>query len=243
MTITAIIVQARMTSTRLPRKVLLPLAGQTVLWHVLTRCAAIASADVVCCAIPDGAANAPIVDEAARAGAIVSRGSETDVLARYADAASAVGADIIMRVTSDCPVIDPRICDTVLHARATAAAGYACNNLPRRWPHGLDCEAFTRAALDRANATATAPQDREHVTPWLRRDPSVSRVHVAGPDAALANHRWTLDRPDDYRFFEALFAHLPSPPHIASTDEILTVVTRHPEISALNTSHSPQVPA
>lgn len=231
---TAIIVQARMASTRLPGKVLLPLAGHSVLWHVLTRCAAVQSADLVCCAIPDDGSCEEIAAETERAGAIVARGPEDDVLARYLHAAEMLDADVVLRVTSDCPVIDPTACAAVLHARAEAAADYACNNMPRGWPHGLDCEAFTRASLARAAELANEPDDREHVTPWLRRDTSVSRVHVAGPGKAVAQHRWTLDYPEDYRFFEALFKALPPPPHIASFAEILATVEAVPEIAALN---------
>ena len=232
---TVVIVQARFGSTRLPGKVLLPLAGHSVLWHVLTRCAAIENADTVCCAVPKGAANDPIADEAAGIGVQVVRGPETDVLARYARAAETCAADVVVRVTSDCPVIDPRVCETVVDARTTSGADYAANNSPRRWPHGLDCEVFTAAALARAAALTDDPHDREHVTPWLRRDPSVVRVDVPGPDPAYAVHRWTLDRPDDYQFFQALFEQLPEP-HMASTEEILTVVTARPDIAAVNTA-------
>ena len=223
-----------MGSTRLPGKVLLPLAGHSVLWHTLTRCAAVTEANLVCCAIPTGVECDPVAEEAARSGATVSRGPQNDVLSRYLAAANEADADVILRVTSDCPVIDPEICADVLRARKQASADYACNNMPRRWPHGLDCEAFTRDALARAASAATAPDEREHVTPWLRNDPSVSRIHVPGPDAALARHRWTLDFPEDYRFFEALFALLPPPAHMARVNDILSVVEAHPEIRAFN---------
>lgn len=237
MTVAAIIVQARMTSTRLPGKVLLPLAGRTVLWHVLTRCAAVGGADVVCCAIPDAEESEPLAAEAEGAGAVVFRGSEHDVLERYRGAARAIAADVVMRVTSDCPVIDPEVCAGVLAGRAAAAADYACNNMPRRWPHGLDCEAFTRSVLERAADTAVAPEDREHVTPWLRRAADIVRIDVPGPDEALARLRWTLDFPEDYAFFDALFAELPPPPHIATFAEVLAAVEAHPEIASLNESH------
>lgn len=223
-----------MKSTRLPGKVLLPLAGHSVLWHTLSRCAAIGDDVTICCAIPVGSECDAIADEAERAGAMVSRGSEDDVLSRYLTAAEDTDADVIMRVTSDCPVIDPDICAEVLRARAAANADYACNNMPRRWPHGLDCEAFTRAALERAAALATGPDAREHVTPWLRNDPSVSRVQVSGPNAELAGHRWTLDFPEDYEFFEALFEVLPSPAHRTGFDDVLAAVKSDPKISALN---------
>jgi len=229
-----------MKSTRLPGKVLLPLVGHSVLWHTLSRCAAIGDDVIVCCAIPVGSECDAIADEAERAGAMVSRGSEDDVLSRYLTAAKDTDAEVIMRVTSDCPVIDPGICAEVLRARAAANADYACNNMPRGWPHGLDCEAFTHAALERAAALATAPDEREHVTPWLRNDPSVSRVHVSGPNAELAKHRWTLDFPEDYAFFEALFNVLPAPEHEAGFDNILAAVESCPEISTLNAHRYPE---
>ncbi len=234
---TAVVVQARLTSTRLPGKVLLPLGGETVLWHVLTRCRAIAGADLVCCAIPDSETNGPLQQEAERAGAVVVGGSEHDVLERYCAAAEAVEADVIMRVTSDCPVIDPHLCDRVLDARAESGADYACNNMPRLWPHGLDCEAFTRTALERAADAADDRHDREHVTPWLRRDDSVRRINVDGPGGALARQRLTLDFPEDYAFFKALFSYLPAQPHIASQAEITAVIDDHAEIEALNAAH------
>ena len=232
--VTAIIVQARQSSTRLPGKVLLPLGGQTVLWHVMTRCGAVEAADLVCCAIPENDIGGPLEREAERAGATVVGGSEHDVLARYRDAAREVGADVVMRVTSDCPVIDPHVCDSVLAVLAEAGADYACNNMPRTWPHGLDCEAFTRGILERAADIATDPYDREHVTPWLRRDPDVRRVNVAGPGGELAHQRWTLDYPEDYAFFEALMPHLSSRSRMAGHAEIAAIIEAHPEIAALN---------
>ncbi|NNG04292.1 MAG: NTP transferase domain-containing protein, partial [Inquilinus sp.] len=110
----AVIVQARRASTRLPDKVLKRLAGETVLSHVLRRCAAVPGADAVCCAIPDDPACDALAGEAGRAGATVFRGSEQDVLARTAGAAEALGAGTVLRVTSDCPLIDPEICGQVL---------------------------------------------------------------------------------------------------------------------------------
>jgi spore coat polysaccharide biosynthesis protein SpsF (cytidylyltransferase family) len=237
MSITAIIVQARMTSTRLPGKVLLPLAGDTVLAHVLTRCRAIPGADVVVCAIPEGEAGQGLAEEARRAGAVVVAGDESDVLARYLKAARAVDADVIMRVTSDCPAIDPAICGAVITALVSSGADYACNNMPRGWPHGLDCEAMTRDALERAAVESRGPHEREHVTPWLRTSPGIKRVSVDGPGGKALEGRWTLDHPEDYAFFEALFAHLQPLPHIADYAEIAGVVSAHPELAGINAQH------
>lgn len=234
---TVVIVQARMTSTRLPGKVLEPLAGETVLAHVLRRCQAIEGADIVCCAVPDGPASDPVAAEAERCGARVYRGSEEDVLDRYHRAAVACDAGVVMRVTSDCPLIDPDICARVLRLRHDAGADYACNNMPPGWPHGLDCEAFTAAALARAAGEAVTPAEREHVTPWLRNHPSVRRANLAGPDGGAAAMRWTLDYPEDLAFFTALFAKLPPPPAIAGFESVAAVLRAHPEIAAINARH------
>ena len=132
-----IIVQARMMSIRFPGKILKPLAGKTVLAHVLDRCKAVESADVICCAVADGSDSDPVAAEAERCGVVVSRGSEDDVLDRYYQAAKALDAGVIMRVTSDCPLIDPEVCQQVLKYRQSNDADYACNNIPPSWPNGL----------------------------------------------------------------------------------------------------------
>ncbi len=174
----AVIVQARLGSTRLPGKVLMDLGGVTVLGSVLNRCKAI-KADVVCCAIPfeDDA----IAEESERWGVSVWRGPEDDVLARYYGAAEALGATEIMRITADCPFIDPTVCNAVFELRAAQNADYASNVMPRGWPKGLDCEAFTFDALEQAHEQATFSYDREHVTAWLQRSPHIRRVNLEGP--------------------------------------------------------------
>ncbi|MFQ5972262.1 MAG: cytidylyltransferase domain-containing protein [Alphaproteobacteria bacterium] len=231
---TTVIVQARMTSTRLPGKVLKDLGGATVLSHVLRRCQAVPGVDVVCCATTEGPETDPVVAEARRCGAEVFRGSEHDVLDRYRRAAEALDADVVVRVTSDCPFIDPGICGRVIHLREMAGADYASNNLTRSWPLGLDCEAFTRAALVRAAAEAREPDEREHVTPWLRRHDGLCRVNLYRAEGSLASLRWTLDYPDDYAFLQALMRHLPAPPAIPAFEEVLAVLERHPEIATIN---------
>ena len=234
MSVTAVIVQARMKSTRLPGKVMLELAAHSVLHHVLQRCAAIPGVDVVCCATTDGSDTDLLSAEAKNSGAEVFRGSEHDVLDRYYQAAKMVGADVIMRVTSDCPLIDPEICGRLLDLRAQQSLDYACNNMPAGWPHGLDCEIFTFAALQRAAAAATDPYDREHVTPWLRKNSKINKSSLSGPGGTLRGHRWTLDFPEDFAFFKALFAYLPPLPAIPTLDEVLAILDRHPEIVAIN---------
>lgn len=201
-----------MGSTRLRGKVLMEVGGTTVLRHVLGRCRAIAGADVVCCAIPDGADSDPVAAEARRTGVEVFRGSEADVLDRYWQAARALKADIVMRVTSDCPLIDPAVAAEVLRLRAKQGIDYVCNNMPPTWPHGLDCEALTFAWLERAAREANKPYDREHVTPFVRAHPESRKANLPCPVPGVVKHRWTLDTPADLAFMRALFSRLPAGP-------------------------------
>lgn len=230
---TAVIIQARMGSSRLPGKVLEDLAGEPVLAHVIRRAGHIPGVDLVCCAVPDEAGSDPVAVLAASHGARVHRGPEHDVLARYAGAAQACGADIVVRITSDCPLIDPTVSGEILAALRARGADYSSNLEPRSYPKGLDTEAFTAAILHRAAAAATDKADREHVTPWMRRNREISHANVAqGRD--LSAIRWTLDYPGDLSFFRALFAHLPPSPAIPTFAEVLAVAEKYPEIVALN---------
>jgi glutamate-1-semialdehyde 2,1-aminomutase/spore coat polysaccharide biosynthesis protein SpsF len=235
---TACIVQARMGSTRLPGKVLATLGSEPVLTHVLRRCQAIAGIDEVVCATVEGPDGKPVAALAEKIGVRVFRGSERDVLARYHGAALAAGATIVMRVTSDCPLIDPEICAAVLQLRAETGADYAANNMPPSWPHGLDCEAFTFAALDEAMATATAPEDREHVTPWIRRNRGFRRVNLPGPGGELIQQRWTLDYPEDLDFLRAVCDRLnPCAARRPGWREIAALIERQPDIALINAAH------
>jgi spore coat polysaccharide biosynthesis protein SpsF (cytidylyltransferase family) len=231
---TVVIVQARSGSSRLPGKVLMSIGGSTVLAWVLRRCALIEGIDAVVCAIPAGEADDVVAVEAERSGAAVWRGSEQDVLDRYYQAACAFGADVVLRVTSDCPAIDPAVAASVIKLRAETAADFAANNFERSWPHGLDVECFTFPALERAWREATTAHEREHVGPYMRDPSRFQLANLAGP--GLAQERWTLDFPEDYAFFEALFDELPADGRWGWRD-VLDVVRRRPDIAALNAAH------
>ena len=237
MPLTAAIIQARMGSTRLPGKVMMDLAGRTVLSHVLERCRAIEGVDMVCCAVPEDVASDPVAEEAAVCGVEVFRGSETDVLDRYHKAALAMKADVVLRITSDCPMIDPAVAAHILQLREDENADYACNNLPPSWPHGLDCEAMTFDWLDRAAREATKPPEREHVTPFIRNHPDARKVNLPGPGNGAENHRWTLDTPDDMDFMTALFERLPQGPGGWDYRKPLAIVEADPELAAINAGH------
>jgi spore coat polysaccharide biosynthesis protein SpsF len=231
---TACIVQARYGSTRLPGKVLAPLGNAPVLHHVLRRCQMIRGIDEVVCATVEGKDGDAVAALAKGIGVTVFRGSETDVLARYHGAAHAVGADIVLRVTSDCPLIDPEICAAVLRLRAEKHADYAANNMPPSWPHGLDCEAFTIAALDEAAATATDPADREHVTPWIRRNRAFERINLSAPGSEFTAQRWTLDYPEDLAFLRAIDDRVALTEPYPGWRDIALLVAREPELAVIN---------
>lgn len=237
--ITAAIVQARMGSSRLPGKVLVEVGGKSVLTHVLGRCRAIPSVSVVVCAVPDAAESAPIEKIAQHCDAIVYRGSEQDVLGRYHGAAMRAEADVILRVTSDCPLIDPDVCEQVIQLRVRSGADYASNNLERSFPHGLDCEAFTVDALAEAAKLARLPEEREHVTPWLRHAPHLRRANLSSGEPNLADYRWTLDYPEDLLFFKALFDRMPGA-ESARMREFLAFLKLNPDIAILNAGRRPK---
>lgn len=236
---TGVIVQARIASTRLPGKVLMPLAGRSVLAWVLERCRAISGIDGVCCAVPEGVGDDDVAFEARRCGVPVYRGAQHDVLYRYYRAASTFGFDAVMRVTSDCPLIDPWLCGQVLGIFAQANVDYASNNLPPSWPHGLDCEALSFDWLARAVREAEAPEDREHVTPYVRRHPRARRRNLTRPGASAYHHRWTLDTRRDLWFLQEMAERLPDGPAGWDHRVPLAIVDAEPALAAINTGPAP----
>ncbi len=210
----AAIVQARMTSTRLPGKVLLPLRDEPMLARVLERVARVSGVDRVSVAVPEGAEHNPVAGLAKKLGSVaVMRGSEQDVLDRTLRAAEACDAEIVMRVTSDCPMIDPAVSAAVLAAFRACGADYARTAFTSGYPHGFDTEVFSIASLRAAHAEAIDAYEREHVTPFIWRRPE--RFDAVYLDARPDRRSWrlTVDSQEDYRLacdiYEALHADNP----------------------------------
>jgi spore coat polysaccharide biosynthesis protein SpsF len=203
---TVAVVQARVGSTRLPHKVMLPLNGEPILTRVMRRAARATSLDEVVVATTSLAADDAIAELADREGWPVTRGSETDLLDRYLQAARRHGADRVVRITSDCPLIDPELIDDVVAALEQERGDYASNTLePRTYPRGLDVEAVTLAALEAAGRDDRDPASREHATPYIRRHPE--RFHLVRVAGAVdrSGHRWTVDTPEDYALVRRLY--------------------------------------
>ncbi len=234
------IIQARMRSTRLWGKILEELCGVTVLAHDIRRVRAASRVDEVVVATSDLPVDDPVAEEAHRSGAQVVRGSEQDVLSRYHLAATRHDADVIVRITSDCPLFDPELLDRMLAEFLAALIGdhpwdYYSNTLwGRTYPTGLDAEIFTRQALERAHREGLLPHEREHVTAYLHQHPEL--FHLGGMSAEEDNsrHRWTLDTPEDLELIRAVYGELYRPGCLFTTDEVLELFTRRPDLALLN---------
>jgi spore coat polysaccharide biosynthesis protein SpsF len=233
---TAIIVQARMTSTRLPGKVLKPVLGKPLLTYQIERLQRVTRADAIAIATTTNATDDPIVELSAALGVGCFKGSEQDVLSRYFGAAQATAADVVVRVTSDCPLIDPQIIDEVIGHYLTHCDryDYVSNSIQRTYPRGLDTEVFSVGVLEQAHREATAPPEREHVTPFIYNHPERYAIgHVTYPQD-LSHHRWTVDTPEDFelirRMLEELYPHKPD----FSLQDCLTVIEQHPDWPAIN---------
>ena len=236
MAVTVAIVQARLASSRLPGKVLMPIGSKTVLARCLARVRAVPGIDAVCVATVAGADGERIAAEARACGAEVFAGSESDVLARMAGAARMLGADAVLRITSDCPFADPDLAGEVLALLESERADLATNNLPACFPYGVDCEAFTIDWLLRAQREARSDHEREHVTPFIRMHPHARRVSLAErriePFAAML--RWTVDLPEDLDFARAAQTLLDDAAGDTRYESLTGLLRWRPDIVALN---------
>lgn len=239
---TVIIVQARMTSTRLPGKVLLPLAGEPMLTRLVERLRRVERADAIVIATTTNATDDAIADLCSRLEVPCHRGSEHDVLSRYADASRLHGAHVVVRITADCPLIDPELIDQVIAVYEAGDADYVSNMLPPTWPYGMAVEVFSASALAQAHTEARQAAEREHVTPFLYGHPERYRLRNVASPVDLSHHRWTVDTPEDYQLVQRLFETLyPIMPRFTQAD-VLQLLDRHPDWVAIN-QHIRQKPA
>jgi spore coat polysaccharide biosynthesis protein SpsF len=207
---TVAIIQARLGSTRLPGKVLMDIVGETVLERVVGRVRGFALVDELIAATSTLHADDAIVKECARIGVAVFRGSESDVLARFVGAAAETDADVCVRLTADCPLLDPGVSDSIISVfmEAAGAADYASNKIPQSFPRGLDTEVFSREALERAAREARERYERVHVTPYIYRHPEIFTLISVTSDVDRADWRWTIDTPEDLEFVREIYSRL-----------------------------------
>ena len=230
---TVVILQARIGSTRLPGKVLLDLEGRPMLAHVVERIRRSRSVQQVVVATTTSKSD-DVLEQFCRTHNIECfRGSEPDVLDRYYQTAKAFAADIVVRITSDCPLIDPEVIDRVTGIFQQGGFDYVSNTIETTYPDGLDTEVFSFAALERAWLEATKISEREHVTPYLRSSGKFRVRNVENDQgASLAELRWTVDEAPDLEFVRAIYKNLKSRPAFGMRD-ILKLLEEKPELQKL----------
>jgi spore coat polysaccharide biosynthesis protein SpsF len=231
---TLAIVQARTGSRRLPGKVLMDLGGQTVLARVVSRLKKRSrEIDEMVVATTRRPADDRIVEACESLQVPCFRGAEHDVLDRYYQAAHSYSADTVVRITADCPLIDPELVDETIRVLREERADYASNLFPRTYPRGLDAEVFTIAALDRAWSEAREPYQREHVTPYLYEHPETFRLAVVRGGVDHSRYRWTLDTLEDLELLRTIYSFFDGRDDF-SWQEVLQVIERKPNLSELN---------
>jgi spore coat polysaccharide biosynthesis protein SpsF len=257
---TVAIIQGRMSSSRLPGKVLLDIAGQPMMEHVIERTKRARTLDTVTIATTTDPSDDPVAAFAISTGVPFTRGSLHDVLDRYYQAAKTHEADVIVRITADCPVIDPDVIDETVKLvnepasvlGPSSSVDFSCNRLPppftRSFPIGLDVEVCTFAALERAWKESTETFHREHVMPYLYEGTHLTprSPHLAegtsprGFRIAQLHHtpgygslRWTVDTPEDLIFIREIFARLKDKPGFTWYD-VLEIVQKEPQLAQIN---------
>jgi spore coat polysaccharide biosynthesis protein SpsF len=226
------LLQARMTSSRLPGKVLKPLAGQPMILRQVERVRRARRIDRLVVATSSEASDDPLAQVLQAAGVDVFRGPLDDVLQRFIGALEAWPADHVVRLTGDCPLIDPELIDATIGLHLRDGVDYTQNRLlAKGYPKGQDVEVMTAEALRRAGQAAATPEEHEHVTWGIWNHPERYRIARLEPPVDEGEVRWTVDRPDDYEFVAAVYGALyPATPAFTS-DEVRDWVRAHPQWS------------
>jgi len=239
----AAIIQARMTSVRLPGKVLMDIEGQPMLKHVINRLKYSKKLNEIILAIPD-AKESDILEKFAKDNSVkYFRGSEKDVLSRYYEAAKKFNCDIIARITSDCPLTDPQIVDITIEEYLKSGADYASNRLEMTFPRGLDVEIFSYGVLKEDYRNSREPYQREHVTPYIYEHPEIfhlcnieAKGNIKRPEVRL-----TVDTEDDFKLIKEVYRRLHRDGKIFYIKGIIDLLNSHPELLKIN-DHVKQKP-
>lgn len=226
------LVQARMGSTRLPNKVMKPIDGIPMIELLLSRLSRAKEIDQIVVATSVDERNLPLIKHVQKLGYACEQGSENDVLERFVQAAQKHQADVVVRITGDCPLVDPELVDEVIRHFKLAGVDYFCNTNPPTYPDGLDIEVFAFNALEQASRETDKPFDHEHVTPYLRESGKFNTAAMQHSQN-LSTLRWTVDEPADFEVIQKVFQHFH--PRIDFTwSEVLDLQLQQPEIFNIN---------
>lgn len=236
----AAIIQARLGSTRLPGKILKEVSGMPILWHVVNRLSYSKLIDEIIIATTDLAEDDRVQDFCERNNILFYRGSSEDVLSRYYETASKFEAGAIIRITSDCPVIDPVIIDRMLEyylkENLSGSMDYLNNVMPRTFPRGLDTEIFSFRALALAHHDAKQFYEREHVTPYIYNHPEIFTLKSFTSEKDHSAYRWTVDTQEDFLLIEKIYTSLYKKNNLFLLPDILKLFEEQPQLIKINQS-------
>lgn len=230
------IIQARIGSTRLPGKMLLPIVdNKGALELMLERVRRARQLQKIVVATTTSPSDDRLVELCKNLGFEVFRGSKDDVLDRYYQAANSFGKpDVIVRLTGDCPLHDPAVIHKVVRFFLDSDFDYVCNTDPPTYPDGLDCEVFSFVALENAWLNAALKSEREHVTPYIRKNPAIFKKGNVKNEEDFSDKRWTLDNEEDLQFLKDVFGHLYDGGKLFSMQQVLQYLHENPAVEQLN---------
>ncbi|MFQ5479864.1 MAG: cytidylyltransferase domain-containing protein [Thermodesulfobacteriota bacterium] len=233
------IVQARMSSKRLPGKVMSDISGRSMLWHVVNRLRSVRNINKIVLATSTDPSDDIIARWSGDAGVDLYRGSLDDVLARYHGAALVHGAGAVVRITADCPMIDPLLIERVVDGFLSRRGGNRAVDymgLDGSFPDGLDTEVFSVEALNRAFNEARLPSEREHVTPYIWKNKGAFNVMSLKHSEDLSHMRWTVDDAKDLEFVRKVFEGFACPLRIFYFEEVIKFLSQHTDLLKINSS-------
>lgn len=230
------IIQTRVGSTRLPGKVLMDIAGKTAVEQVVDRIKRAMGIDEVIIATTELPKDDAVVEEAKRLGVKFSRGSEEDVLSRYYYAAKENNSDVVVRITSDCPLIDSKVSSDIIEffLNNIEKYDYVSNTLERTYPRGIDTEVFTFKALEKAFAEASSKREREHVTPYIWDNVKLFRIYQFKNPIDYSDYRWTLDTSEDLELIRKIYSYFMD--NSFNMMDVISLYNKYPELRAINES-------
>lgn len=233
---TCVILQARITSTRLAAKVLMEICNKPIIYLVIERLKHCKRIDDIILAIPDTKQNDVLEEYAVKTGCHYSRGSETDVLSRYFQTAKQFNVADIIRVTADCPLIDPVLVDFMIEYYLAEKVDYAAIDVDKYYPRGLDAEIFNFETLKKVDTEAHQSYEREHVTPYIYKHPELFKIKFLEAEKKLTRPeiRLTIDTQEDFNLVNEIFKNLYSEDKIFLTEDVIDFLDSHPELLLIN---------
>ena len=232
----AAIIQARMGSTRLPGKVLMDISGKPMLWHLIERLKYAEKVDEIILAIPDTEQNDVLERLAEENNVKFYRGSEEDVLLRDYEAAKKFNCDVVIRITADCPLVEPKVVDDMIIKHLKLQADYTCNTIKRTFPRGLDVEIFGFETLEKAYKNSYEINQREHVTPYICEHPEIFKLQNVEADCLFNRPelRLTVDANEDLYLIRKIYEYLYKPGSIFYAKDFISIFDKYPDLKEIN---------